>query len=229
MMDLYYSIGKTTHLMFWMILIVCALLCPSSAEAQPSTLYLTDAPIWIHYFCDGSESDPNGSARVQGMHCYQNLTVPSGATLTVTAWYSTSGTPQNVPTGALMAFVSGACTIAGTINAAALITSSGNGGGAGGGGGGGSTIAGSKGADSDVFGSASVTRVAAGAFGGAVGQNGGNGTSPQPASQKAIWSKAPTLGSLDGSFVGNGGGEFEHQRWRGWRRRRPDCLAELYR
>ncbi len=140
------------------------------------------------------------------MHCYQNLTVPSSATLTVTAKYSTSGTPQNVPIGALMAFVSGACTIAGTINAAAIITSNGNGGGAGGGGGGGSTIAGSNGADSDVFGSASVTRVAAGAFGGAIGQSGGNGTSPQPASQKAIWSKAPTLGSLGGSFGGKGGG-----------------------
>ena len=176
------------------------------AEAQPTTLYLTDAPVWLHYFCDGSEPDPNGSTSVQGMHCYQNLTVPSGATLTVTAKNSTSGTPQNVPIGALMAFVSGACSIAGTINAAAIITSNGNGGGAGGGGGGGSTIAGSNGADSDVFGSASVTRVAAGAFGGAIGQSGGNGTSPQPSSQKAIWSKALTLGSLGGSFGGKGGG-----------------------
>ncbi len=51
------------NLMFWTIIIVCTLLYPSSAKAQPTTLYLTDAPVWIHYFCDGSEPDPNGSAR----------------------------------------------------------------------------------------------------------------------------------------------------------------------
>ncbi len=182
------------------------LLYPALVQAQPSTLYLTDAPVWLHYFCDATETDPNGSASVQGAHCYQNLTVSSGATLTVTSKNSYSGSPQNVPIGAFLAYVSGTCTIAGTINAAAIITSNGNGGGAGGGGGGGSTVAGSNGADSDIFGSASVTRVAAGAFGGAPGQNGSNGTSPQPSSQKAIWGRAFILGSLGGSFGGKGGG-----------------------
>ena len=30
-----------------------------------------DAPTWLHYFCDGSEVDPNGSVSLQGAHCYQ--------------------------------------------------------------------------------------------------------------------------------------------------------------
>lgn len=189
-----------------LVLFILILLRSPLARAQPSTLYLTDAPVWLHYFCDSSETDPNGSVSLQGAHCYQNLTVPNGAALTVTAKNSFSGSPQNVPIGAFFAYVSGSCTIAGTINAAAIITSNGNGGGAGGGGGGGSTATGGNGADSDIFGSASVTRVAAGAFGGAAGQNGSSGTSPQSGSQKAIWGRAFILGSLGGSFGGKGGG-----------------------
>jgi hypothetical protein len=178
------------------------------AHAQPTSLYLTDAPTWLHYFCDSSEPDPDGSVSVQGAHCYQSLTVPSGATLTVTAISSDWGAPRNMPLGAFLAFVSGACTIAGTINSSNVIFVPGNGGGSGGAGGGASsTYPGSSGDDSALFGSASSVRAAFGAAGAGVGLSGGNGATPSAATQKFVVGDALSMGALGGGNGGLGGGK----------------------
>jgi hypothetical protein len=176
----------------------------SPACAQTS-LFLTDAPSWTHYVCDGAEADPNGSAALQGLHCYSNLTVPAGSTLTVTNVLSASGTPQDTPRGALFAFVSGTCSIYGTINASATNTGYANGGGAGGGGGGGSSAAGQPGLSSTLFGSGGVVAAAPGGAGGAAGASGAAGSTPTSNTQRFIWNLGITLGVFGGSAGGAGG------------------------
>lgn len=189
------------------IVVVAFFITVGQAHAQPTSLYLTDAPTWLHYFCDNSEPDPNGSVSIQGAHCYQTLTVPSGATLTVTAIASDWGAPQNMPLGAFFAFVSGACTIAGTINSNNLIFISGNGGGSGGAGGGASaTYSSTNGSDSALFGSASSVRAAFGAAAVGPGLSGGNGVQPSAATQKFVVDDALSLGGLGGANGGTGGG-----------------------
>jgi hypothetical protein len=184
------------------------LLILGQASAQPSNLDLNDAPTWLHYFCDGSEVDPNGSVAIQGAHCYQNLTVPSDATLNVTAVTSDSNKgPQDTPVGAFFAFVSGLCRIAGTIDSSGINLSCGNGGGAGGAGGGASSrYSGANGTDSQLFGNGSSTRVAAGGHGAGIGLSGGSGAAPSAATQKFVVGDALSLGELGGSSGGVGGG-----------------------
>ncbi len=175
------------------------------AFAQNSLL-LTDAPAWTHYLCDSSEADPGGSASLQGLHCYSNLTVPTGSTLTITNLLSASGTPQDTPRGALFAFVSGTCTIDGTINARASNTGYANGGGSGGGGGGASSAAaGQSGLNSTLFGSGGILSAAPGGSGGQAGAQGAAGSTPTTNTQRFIWNLGITLGVFGGSAGGTGG------------------------
>ncbi|MGH7881108.1 MAG: hypothetical protein ACREQD_16660, partial [Candidatus Binataceae bacterium] len=175
--------------------------------AQPTSLFLTDAPTWLHYFCDGSEADPNGSASVQGAHCYQTLTVPSGATLTITALRSGSGSPQDLPVNAFFAFVTGACTIGGTITASGLNSRDGNGGGSGGSGGGASaTFSSANGDDSALFGSDSAVRIAGGGAAVGPGMSGNNGVTPTATTQRFVVGDALGLGTFGGAGGGAGGG-----------------------
>lgn len=192
---------------FALVLLSATMALARSSAAQPTSLYLTDAPTWLHYFCDGSEPDPDGSLTVQGAHCYQNLTVPASATLSVSAVTSKSGVPQDVPVGAFFAFVSGACTIAGTINSNAINPLEGNGGGSGGGGGGSPSDSGNVGADGTLMGSASSVRAAGGGAGGGAGNSGANGTGPSVGTQIFVVGDALALGEFGGSTGGPGGGK----------------------
>jgi len=183
-----------------------------AALAQPQSLYLTDAPVWLHYFCDSSEPDPDGSVSVQGAHCYSSLTIPVGATLIVTTKTSLPGAARDLPLGEILAFVNGSCTIAGTIAATALVNvTSGNGGGSGGGGGSGAALhtTGVNGSDSVVFGTANVVTAASGGVGGGTRRSmtlpGAPGSTPTAASQKFVWGGAITDGVLAGSQGGAGG------------------------
>jgi len=191
--------------------LILALCGTRAALAQPQSLYLTDAPVWLHYFCDSTEPNPNGSVSVQGAHCYSSLTIPTGATLAVTDKVSLPGAARDLPRGEILAFVNGACTIAGTIAAGAFIDESGNGGGSGGGGGSGapSHTSGVNGADSVVFGTANIVTAATGGLGGgtrrSVNQPGAPGSTPTAASQKFIWGGAITYGVIGGSIGGAGG------------------------
>ncbi len=190
-----------------------------TAAAQSGPLLLSDAPGWAHYFCDSSEPDPNGSATLQGAHCYPSLTVPSGATITITDTHATPTASDNLPRGEWLAFVNGPCTIAGTIKASSINYEYANGGGSGGGGGGAAAnISGIRGDDSNMFGGAnyvvtgttynnpdfSVIHAAAGGSAGAIGQNGGIGTTPTSASQKWSWMLGDQL-TLSGAAGGPGG------------------------
>ena len=177
-----------------------------NSHAQ-ATLLLNDAPAWMHYFCDSSEADPNGSlASIQGAHCFPSFTVPAGTTLTISNLLSVAGTPRDSPRGALLAMVDGPCTILGTIDASASNTGYGDGGGSGGGGGGASTAtSGQRGFLSMVFGSASYVTVAAGGVGGTAATAGTAGASPTSASQKWIWNTGYAFGVAGGSAGGPGG------------------------
>ncbi|HLW69896.1 MAG TPA: hypothetical protein VKS22_04660 [Candidatus Binataceae bacterium] len=178
---------------------------PTAAPAQ-TTLFLTDAPSWTHYFCDSSEADPDGSASLQGIHCYPSLTVPLGAVLTVTGAASSVGVPADSPRGTLQALVNGPCTIAGEIDAAAVQSGVGNGGGSGGGGGGAAaTDAGSAGGVSNLFGTFRVAVAAQGGLAGAIAAAGKMGSTPTTVTQRWIWNTASTLGVLGGGAGGNGG------------------------
>jgi len=178
---------------------------PAPAHAQ-TTLFLTDAPSWTHYFCDSPEPDPDGIASLQGIHCYPSLTVPLGAVLTVTGAASSVGVPEDSPRGTLQALVNGPCTIAGEINAAANQTGVGNGGGSGGGGGGAATTtAGSAGGASNLFGNFRVAIAAQGGLAGPIATAGKMGSTPTSVTQRWIWNTANTLGVLGGGAGGNGG------------------------
>jgi hypothetical protein len=189
------------------------------ARAQNGPLLLSDAPPWAHYFCDSSEPDPNGSATLQGAHCYPSLTVPAGATVTITDTHATPTASDNLPRGEWLAFVNGPCTIAGTIKASSINYEYANGGGSGGGGGGAAANnAGLRGDDSNMFGGAnyavtgttynnpdySVIHAAAGGAAGAIGLSGGVGTTPTLASQKWSWMLGDQL-TLSGAAGGAGG------------------------
>ena len=190
-----------------------------TAAAQSGPLLLSDAPGWAHYFCDSSEPDPNGSATLQGAHCYPSLTVPSGATITITDTHATPTASDNLPRGEWLAFVNGPCTIAGTIKASSINYEYANGGGSGGGGGGAAAnISGIRGDDSNMFGGAnyvvtgttynnpdfSVIHAAMGGSAGAIAQSGGSGTTPTSASQKWSWMLGDQL-TLSGAAGGAGG------------------------
>ncbi|HLW69897.1 MAG TPA: hypothetical protein VKS22_04665 [Candidatus Binataceae bacterium] len=198
---------------------LAAFLVARAPVARAAGLALTDAPDWMHYFCDSSEPDPDGSASLQGAHCYPRLTVPSGATITVTNTSSVSGAPVDLPRGEWLAFVNGPCTIAGTINAAANNGGYSNGGGSGGGGGGAATTgSGHYAGDSDMFGGPAsilagralhnpdfaVMQLAAGGLGGAPGLAGGNGSTPTAVAQRWVSTVADKV-DLGGGGGGNGG------------------------
>ncbi|HLW71486.1 MAG TPA: hypothetical protein VKS22_12790 [Candidatus Binataceae bacterium] len=187
-----------------LLTLILLLIAVRRAVAQTS-LFLTDAPLWTHYLCDSSEPDPNGSASLQGLHCYPSLTVPGGATLTVTNLLSAAGAPQNSPRGALLAFVNGPCSVLGTINATASNTGYSNGGGSGGGGGGAAANAGQVGLFSAVFGNGAFVTTAAGGLGGKAELSGAAGSSPTLSSQKWIWNTGLALGVPGGSSGGAGG------------------------
>ncbi|MGH7838076.1 MAG: hypothetical protein ACREQC_09685 [Candidatus Binataceae bacterium] len=190
-----------------LLALVLLFVVAQTAHAQ-MTLFLTDAPVWTHYLCDSSEPDPNGPASIQGTHCYPSLTVPSGAVLTVTDVLSTPGAPQDSPRGALLAFVNGACSIQGTINAPPGNLAYSDGGGSGGGGGGAastSTNVGQPGLQSAVYGIGNLVNAAGGGLGGNVASSGGVGTTPTLATQKWIWNIAIAFGVLGGSAGGTGG------------------------
>jgi hypothetical protein len=189
----------------WAAALFAGLLGLVGNAAAQTSLFLTDAPVWAHYFCDSSEPDPKGSTSLQGTHCYPSLTVPSGATLTVTNLLSGSGAPADSPRGALLALVNGPCTIAGTIAASASNTGYSNGGGSGGGGGGSSTQVGAAGLRSMVFGNLSFLTVAAGGTAGSKSGSGGAGASPTAASQQWVWNVGAAFGVLGGSSGGTGG------------------------
>jgi hypothetical protein len=190
-----------------------------ASAARAAGLALTDAPDWMHYFCDSSEPDPNGSASLQGAHCYPSLTVPSGATVTVTNVSSASGSPVDLPRGEWLAYVNGPCTITGTINAAANNGGYSNGGGSGGGGGGAATsTSGHEGFDSDMFGGPAsildghalhnpnfaVMQLAFGGLGGAPGLAGGKGSTPTAVAQRWVSTVADKV-DLGGGAGGYGG------------------------
>lgn len=197
--------GRRRIFTFSWLSALCLIVGASRAFAQTS-LFLTDAPTWTHYLCDSSEADPNGSASLQGLHCYASLTVPAGSTLTITNLSSASGIAQDTPRGALFAFVSGTCVIDGTISASASNTAYANGGGSGGGGGGATTVnAGLTAVNSTLFGSGAVVGAAPGGAGGIAGANGAAGSTPTMATQRYIWNLGITLGVLGGSAGGSGG------------------------
>ena len=79
---------------------------PAAVEARSLTLF--DAPAWAHYFCDSSESDPNGSvAAIQGTHCYPSLTVPSGAVVQLTNLDASTVAAPDAPRGEWLVYVDG--------------------------------------------------------------------------------------------------------------------------
>lgn len=213
------SFDMLRHSRGLIILLALILLGGRLASAQTEPLLLSDAPVWAHYFCDSSEPDPNGSATLQGAHCYPSLTVPAGATITITDTHATPTASDNLPRGEWLAFVDGPCTIAGTIKASSINYEYANGGGAGGGGGGAAANnTGVQGDDSNMFGGAnyvvtgtaynnpdySVIHAAAGGAAGAIGQAGGIGTTPTLASQKWSWMLGDQL-TLSGAAGGAGG------------------------
>ena len=193
----------------------------ASAAAQDS-LSLLDGPAWLHYFCDSSEPDPNGSiSGIQGTHCYPSLTIPSGSTVQVTDLNANNVLGPDHPRGEWLAYVNGPCSIAGTISAKGVNFDWGDGGGsAGGGGGASSTNSGVAGHPTNGFGAANYfitvapnltpdlnqLHVAVGGNGGAPGQNGGAGTTPTASSQRwtALTADQLVMGGAGGGAGGAG-------------------------
>jgi hypothetical protein len=124
-----------------------------------------NVPGWLQYFGDGSNgSNTNASGNMSGEYNYTTFTVPYGNTVTVN---SAAG---------LIVHVSGACTIAGTIEASGATAGSGNGypmDSSGGGGSGGGTAAGTAG--QPYYYATNIGTAGGGAAGAANGGNGGNG------------------------------------------------------
>lgn len=167
-----------------------------------------DAPGWAHYLCDGSESDPNpaGTVNIQGVHCYPTLTVTNGNTLNVTFTPSTSGAATDKPNGTFVAYVQGACTIGGTIQANALTPNNINGyGGASGGGGGFGAANGTAGQNSDLPGGTGAAPIAAGGTGGTSGNTGSAGTTPSTSGIRDVLLGPPQWANCGGAAGGAGG------------------------
>jgi hypothetical protein len=193
-----FSIGPCLGLLVFSF---CLSAQPVSAQ---TSLFLTDAPAWTHYLCDSSEADPNGSASLQGTHCYQSLTVPSGSTLTITNTLSGAGFSQDSPRGALFAFVNGPCVIRGAITAIPGNIAYSDGGASGGEGGASSSGSGQPGLFSAAFGSGGMVAAAAGGLGGTIATGGAPGTTPTIATQKWVWNTGVALGVLGGAAGGAG-------------------------
>lgn len=172
-----------------------------------------DAPSWANYLGDGSEADPNpaGTVNVQGVHYYPTLTVSAGNTLSVTFTSSNSSTQTDKPNGSFVAFVQGACTIAGTISANGLTPSniSGWGGGSGGAGGWGAAAA-SQGTNAVWMGGTSSAAVTGGGAAPTSSSTpGGAGNTPDASAQKMMLMMPPALatcGGAPGSAGGSSGG-----------------------
>ena len=131
----------------------------------PASAMSPNVPGWLQYFGDGSNgSNTNASGNMSGEYNYTTFTVPYGNTVTVN---SAAG---------LIVHVSGACTIAGTIEASGATAGSGNGypmDSSGGGGSGGGTAAGTAG--QPYYYATNIGTAGGGAAGAANGGNGGNG------------------------------------------------------
>jgi hypothetical protein len=192
-----------------------------------------DAPSVYHYLGDGSEADPavfananctgpgapvaccsnsgtgtcNNTQTIQGVHNYANLTVGSGATLTVGATGSTAGSPQDMPQREFVARVQGTCTIAGTIAANNKCASDGCGGG-GAGGSGGSGAANSTASKDSTWGfngAASVAGIIV-AKGGTASSSGAGNNGDAPTTNSQIYVRAdPFMGILGGAGGSTGG------------------------
>jgi hypothetical protein len=179
----------------------------TNADTLNNAVVFEDAPAWMRWLGDASESDPNGNVSLQGVHYYGNFTIPSGSTLTISNTASTTSNSADIPQGAAVIFATGTCTIAGTVAGNGLNSSLvGNGGGAGGGGGGAqATNAGVVGKGSQFFGpGGTVVLAAAGALG-AVGAAGGNGLTPSASAIKYLAQWVMGSGQPMGAPGGAGG------------------------
>lgn len=163
----------------------------------------TAVPPYLRYMGDGSDGAINCSGNLSGIKYATTFTVASGNTCTA-----------NVLDNPLTVYATGACTIAGAINARGVdggVSLIADAGGAGGGGGGGAA-AGATGTGSQfVNGVAGVSAGTGGALG---GNAGGNGAALGVASQRIEWTLARGYflgggkggqGGSSGSAGGNGG------------------------
>lgn len=179
-----------------------------TAGSNQAVLFEDGFP-WMHYLGDGSEADPNitsGTTSIQGVHRYATLTVGVSGTLAVTFSPSTSGSPTDKPNGSLIAFVQGACTIAGTISANAITPANINGwGGASGGGGGYGAANGTAGASAVLPGGTSAAPIAAGGSGGTSGNPGSAGSTPTTSGINDVLMGTPQWANCGGAAGGQGG------------------------
>jgi hypothetical protein len=165
-----------------------------------------NTPVWLQYLGDGSSgANINASGNMTGEYYYTNFTVPYGNTVTV-----------NYPSG-LIIHATGACTIAGTIEAnGATAGAAGSPGAAssGGGGSGGGASAGTTGGS--YYSTTDGAQTGGGTAGAASGGNGGNGASGVPYKriflasgwgQDGQWASGGMgkQGANSGGSAGNGG------------------------
>jgi len=166
----------------------------SCTVAATGSAMSPNVPGWLQYFGDGSNgSNTNASGNMSGEYNYTTFTVPYGNTVTVN---SAAG---------LIVHVSGACTIAGTIEANGAMAGYGNGypmDSSGGGGSGGGTAAGTAGLP--YYYATNIGTTGGGAAGAANGGNGGNGGTLS----SGLKHNFLALGAgLDGLYSYGGGGK----------------------
>lgn len=177
---------------------------------------LQDAPVWMHYLGTGAEADPcvgnvgpctTAAQTIVGTHYYANFTVEASGTLSVTDQPQTGGASADMPEDALVVVSPGTCTIAGTINAAAIIQGPaiGDGGSAGGGGGGSSALAGTAGSAGLWPGGTAVQQLSGFGSLGALGANNG-GNCPAGLTTATKNFVAANLANMPGRLGGGPGG-----------------------
>jgi hypothetical protein len=159
----------------------------------------TGVPPHLRYLGDGSDGAYNCTTTIAGIKYFTTFTVAGGNTCTDAS--------TNAPT---IIYATGACTIAGTLNARGAdggISGPGDVGGSAGAGGGG-TLAGTAGGNSQPTYMTFTQYTPGGAAGAASGGTGGNGGTPGTSVQRGLWNFAhgQPLGGAAGGRGGSSGG-----------------------
>jgi hypothetical protein len=161
--------------------------------AAPSSVVSPTAPSWLQYLGKGSSGAITCTGNLAGIQQATTFTVPYGATCTLNNNES------------LTVHATGACTIAGTLNAAGVVAQNAYGN-SGGGGGGGGTAAGSAGGGSFLMPASGLGIGNVGSAGSAGGGPGGTGSSFQVNFQWQVTDTSPTDGQFLGGSNGGAGG-----------------------
>jgi len=175
-----------------------SVVAPAYGGTGDLTATESHAPFWLRYLGDGSEGAGNCSGNLSGEHWYTTFTVSFGSTCT-----------ENFSNTPLIIRATGACTIAGTINARGFDAGQSSGGDWGGSGGGGGYGA----ANGSAAPSMTVNGIAVNTpgSGGTSGNPGGAGATPAASKQKIAQSmgtpypKGGGPGGQGGSSGGAGG------------------------